>query len=193
MNVRTLGIISMICAPTLLIDAWRHGMQRTLNGENDLVGNLLTLAFAVGWWCALLGLRQLHATGRSVAGRAAVTLPLVTIAFAVLQEVLDILHVNMDSPLYIVSDLAWPLSMVLTFAVSIGVLFARVLPLPHRLAPLLCGISLPVGFAYMAVAKLEDMPTGQFAWHTATGWFLLGLSLVLARPRAARSLALLGA
>ena len=110
MNVRTLGLITMLCAPALLIDALRHGMRRTLNGENDLTGNLLTMAFAVGWWCAMLGLKRLHATGRGRLGRTIVTLPLVTIAFAVLQEGLDILHVDMQHPLYIASDLAWPLS-----------------------------------------------------------------------------------
>lgn len=186
MNVRTLGLISMLCAPGMLIDAYRHGMQRVLNGENDLIGNLLYLAFAVGWWCAMLGLRQLHATGRGLLGRVVVTVPLVTIAFAVLQEILDILHFNMHHPLYVVSDLAWPLSMVLTFVVSIAVLFARELPPVHRFAPLLCGISLPVGFAYMILGKLQDMPVAEFGWHTAIGWLLLGAVLVAAKPSAAR-------
>lgn len=193
MNVRLLGFITLICAPVLLVDAYRHGMQRSLNGENDLIGNLLTLAFAVGWWCAMLGLKKLHASGHGPLGRVIATLPLVTIAFAALQEVLDILHFNMQHPLYTVSDLAWPLSMLLTFVVSVAVLFARVLPLPQRLAPLVCGISLPVGIAYMVLAKLEDMPTAEFAWHTAVGWFLLGLALVLARPAARRSLSPLAA
>ena len=191
MNVRTLGLITMLCAPALLIDALRHGMRRTLNGENDLTGNLLTMAFAVGWWCAMLGLKRLHATGRGRLGRTIVTLPLVTIAFAVLQEGLDILHVDMQHPLYIASDLAWPLSMLLTFVVSVAVLFARELPLLHRFAPLFCGISLPVGFAYMAFAKLEDMPMAQFGWHTAIGWFLLGLVLLAAQPRGTRQASML--
>lgn len=186
MNVRTLGLLTMLCAPTMLIDGFRHGMQRTLNGENDLLGNLLYMAFAVGWWCAMLGLKRLQATGRGKLGRFIVTLPLVTIFLAILQSPLDILHFDMGSPLYMVTDLAWPLSMVLTFVVSVAVLFARQLPLPHRLAPLFCGISLPVGFAYMAFARLQDMPIAEFGWHTAIGWFLLGLSLVTARPREER-------
>ncbi|WP_027480483.1 hypothetical protein [Deinococcus pimensis] len=182
MNVRTLGIITMITAPAMLVDAYRHGMQRTLNGENDLVGNLLGAAFAVGWFCAILGLRRLHATGSGPLGRLVVTLPLLTIPFAVTQQFLDIFHFPMDSLFYTICDLLWPLSMVLTFVVSLGVMFARVLPVWHRLAPLYCGISLPVGFAYMAFAKLTDMPIAEFGWHTATGWAWLGLILVLARP-----------
>ncbi|MFC4453918.1 hypothetical protein [Deinococcus sonorensis] len=193
MNVRTLGYITMLCAPTLLIDAYRHGMARTLNGENDLTGNLLTMAFAVGWWCAMLALRQLSATGRGLLGRIVVTAPLITIAFAVLQEILDIAHVNMQSPLYVVSDLAWPLSMLLTFVVSVAVLVARVLPLPHRLAPLFCGISLPVGMVYMIMARLEDMPIAEFGWHTAIGWFLLGLALVASPQREERQVTLAAA
>ncbi|SMB79010.1 hypothetical protein [Deinococcus hopiensis] len=181
MNVRTLGLITMLCAPAMLIDGYRHGMERTLNGENDLTGNLLYMAFAVGWWCAMLGLRKLRAAGHGRLGRFIVTLPLITIFLAALQSPLDTGHFNMQSPVYIVADLCWPLSMVLTFAVSVAALFARVLPLPLRLAPLFCGVSLPVGFAYMAFARLQDMPLAEFGWHTATGWFLLGLALMAAQ------------
>ncbi|MDP9765690.1 hypothetical protein [Deinococcus enclensis] len=187
MNVRTLGLFTMLFAPAMLIDGYRHGMQRTLNGENDLTGDLLTLSFAVGWWCAVLGLKRLQATGTGRLGRIIVTVPLVTIAFAVLQEILDMLQFNMQHPLYVMSDLAWPLSMLLTFVVSVAVLFARVLPMPHRLAPLVCGISLPVGIGYMVFARLEDMPLAEFGWHTAIGWFLLGLALVTADSRQGRA------
>lgn len=191
MNVRTLGFISMICAPAMLLNAVRHDYARVLNGQDDVIGNLTYVVFAVGWFCAMLGLRQLRATGRGWPGRLIATLPLVTIPLAALQGPLDILHVDMNSPLYAVTDVTWPLSMLLTFVVSVAALVARVLPLPHRLAPLLCGVSLPVGLAYMAFARLEDLPQAEFAWHTAIGWFLLGLSLALhpaARPAATPSL-----
>ena len=192
MNVRTLGIITMLGAPAMLINAFRHNFARVLNGQDDVVGNLTYVVFAVGWFCAMLGLRELRATGTGRLGRLIVTLPLVTIALAALQGPLDILNVDRDSPLYMVTDLTWPLSMLLTFVVSVAVLIARVLPLPHRLAPLVCGISLPVGLAYMILARLEDLPQAEFAWHTAIGWFLLGLSLILARPRTVQRPALLG-
>ncbi|PYE55420.1 hypothetical protein [Deinococcus yavapaiensis] len=178
MNVRTLGFVTMICAPAMLANAFRHDFQRVLNGQDDVIGNLTYLVFAIGWFCSMLALRQLHATGHGKLGSFVVTLPLVTIALAALQGPFDILHVDMNSPLYAVTDLTWPLSMLLTFVVSVAALFARVLPMPHRLAPLACGISLPVGFAYMAFARLEDLPQAEFAWHTAIGWFLLGLALV---------------
>ncbi len=182
MNVRTLGFITMLCAPAMLIDALRHHMQRTPNGADDVLGNLLYTVFAIGWFCAMLGLRQLGATGRGRLGRAVILLPLITIPLAALQGPLDIAHFDMKSPIYMVTDLAWPLSMLLTFVVSVAVLFARQLPLLHRFAPLFCGVSLPVGLAYMAFARIEDLPLAEFAWHTAVGWLLLGLILVLARP-----------
>lgn len=160
----------------MLIDGYRNGMQ-VQSGAGDLVGNVLLTAFTVGWWTAMLGLRHLRATGHGGFGRAVVTLPLLTIALASLQQPLDIIGFDRQSPVYLITDVAWPLSMLLTFVVSVAAFVARVLPLRGRLVLVFCGLSLPVGLVYMLLSQ-SQLPVAGFVWHTAIGWSLLGLLLL---------------
>lgn len=169
----TLGLFAMIGAPAMLLEALRHGFAKTANEATDLLGALFYAIFSLGWLAAMIGLRRLYATGHGPLGRLITTAPVVTLPFAVAQSLMDILKVPTDTLLYMVTDLAWPLSMVLTFAVSIAALFARQLPGWHRLVPLLCGISLPV-FLVLRVLTGQDLPGWTFGVHTALGWFLLG-------------------
>lgn len=118
--------------------------------------------------------KRLHAAGHGKFGRFIVTLPLVTVALATLRTPLDLLHFDRESPLYMVSDLTWPLSMLLTLTVGAAALFARVLPLPQRLVPLFCGLALPLTIGYTVLARLEEMspspssrrtpPSAGFCW-----------------------------
>lgn len=188
-STHTLGLIAMVGAPAMLLEAARHGFQKTMNEDTDVLGALLYAAFSVGWLCAMIGLRRLRATGRGPVGRVIATLPVVTISLAVMQSLMDILRVSTANPLYVVTDLAWPLSMLLTFVVSVAALFARELPGLARLVPLLCGISLPLTIVVMGVTG-QDLPMWVFGWHTAVGWALLGFILLGARPNPARRVAL---
>lgn len=178
---RFLGLTAMLCAPALLAEALRNGFQRA--PEEDALSALLYLVFAVGWFCAVLALRLLRAAGTGPLGRALVTLPLLTLPVAMMQSVFDLVGVRTDSALYMASDLAWPLSMLLTLLVGMAVLFARRLTGWRRFVPLLCGLALPV-------AILMGVPFGDagmqlsFPLHTALGWALLGYAVYSAAPRA---------
>jgi hypothetical protein len=166
----------MVAAPALLLEGLRHGFAKTPNEQTDVLAALLYAVFALGWLAAMIGLRQLHATGQSPLGRILATAPLVTLPLALGQSLMDLLKVPTSSPLYIVTDLAWPLSMVLTFAVSVAVLLTRGLSGWHRLVPLLCGISLPVTLI-LGLLTGQELPGWTFGAHTALGWFLLGYVL----------------
>ncbi len=185
-TLRLLGIITLICAPALHLEAARHGFQRVANENTDVVGAILYGLFSVGWLAGMVGLRQLSATGRGVVGRAVVTLPIATIGLALGQTLMDLLHVPTGNPLYAITDLAWPLSMVLTFVVGVAALLARTLPLWGRLVLAFCGLSLPVTIV-LGVLHVE-LPGDLFGWHTTLGWALWGLLLIAssARDRAAQ-------
>ena len=172
----------MITGPAMLVEAMRHGFQTVPNDQTDVIGATLYGLFAIGWFASILGLRALRATGRNAFGRIVVHLPLITIPFAFGQTITDILKVDQASALYMVTDLAWPLSMVLTFVVSVTVLFAPALRGWHRFVPLYCGLSLPFTIALMAITG-ADLPDWAFAVHTATGWALLGAVVFLNAPR----------
>ncbi|GEM85758.1 hypothetical protein [Meiothermus granaticius] len=181
----TLGLLAMIGAPALLLEGLRHGFAKTPNEQTDVTGALLYAAFALGWLAAMIGLRRLQASGRGSLGRFLATAPLVTLPLALGQSLMDILKVPTSSPFYIVTDLAWPLSMVLTFAVSVAVLLSGGLSGWHRLVPLLCGLSLPATLLLTALTG-QELPGWVFGAHTALGWLLLGY-VVFAEGRPAWS------
>lgn len=181
-SLRVLGVAALLGSPAMLIEVYRHGLERVANENTDAVGAVLYAAFSVGWLCAMIGLRRLRAAGQGTAGRLLMNAVLVTVTLAVLQSVMDLLRVPTTHPLYLVTDFAWPLSMVLTFAVSVAALFARVLPLWGRLVLVFCGISLPVNILAMGLSG-EMLGAAAFAWHTFLGWAGLGLVLLLAQPQ----------
>ena len=188
LSLVTLGVLAMITAPAMLVETARHGFQTVPNDQTDALGAILYGLFAIGWFASILGLRQLRATGTNLFGRIVIHLPLVTIPLAFGQTVTDILKVDQSTALYMVTDLAWPLSMVLTFLVSVAVLFGGTLRGWQRFVPLYCGLSLPVAIALIAMTG-SDMPDWLFAVHTASGWFLLGAIVFLNAPRGSRPVA----
>lgn len=179
--LRLLGLAAMIGAPALLIETARNGFAKVANESTDPTGALLYGLFALGWFCAMLGLHQLRAAGAGRLGRTLTLLPLLTIPLALGQTLMDLLKVPTAHPLYLVTDLAWPLSMVLTFTVSVAVPLAGRLPGWRRLTPLLCGISLPLMLVLLALGI--ELPGWTFGAHTALGWFALGLALFTLEPR----------
>ena len=136
----------------------------------------------------MVGLRRLRATGRSRFGQVVATLPLLTLPLAVMQSVFDLSGLDSSSPLYLVSDLAWPLSMLLTL-VGVTVLFAGVLKGWEQFVPLFCGRGLPVALVLGALFG-DAALFWSFPLHTALGWALLGYVVYRAAPRTLSAAAL---
>jgi hypothetical protein len=170
--LRLLGIITIICAPMMTIEAARHGFQSVPNEQTDVIGALLYALFSIGWLAGMVGLWQLRATGKSLFGRIILAAPLGTIPLAILQSLVDILKVNTSNPFYMVTDIAWPFSMLLTFFVGVAVVVAKGLPGWKRFVPLYTGIGVPLALISMALGF--GMPMWYFDFHTITGWVLLG-------------------
>lgn len=181
MPLRPLGLTAALLAPALLVGALLDGFSRNQGAPNDL-SPYLYLLFAVGWFCSMVGLRSLRATGQRRFGRVVATLPLVTLPLAMLQSVFDLAGLGRSSPLYLVSDLAWPLSMLLTLIVGVTVLVAGTLKGWGRFVPLFCGLGLPVALLLGALFG-ESALFWSFPLHTALGWALLGYVVYRAVPR----------
>jgi hypothetical protein len=183
--LRLLGIITMLGAPAMTIEAARHGFQMVPNEQTDVIGALLYALFSIGWLAGMIGLWQLRATGKSRLGRIILAAPLVTIPLAILQSLVDILKVNTSNPFYMVTDLAWPFSMLLTFIVGVAVVVARGLPGWKRFIPLYTGIGVPLALISMALGF--GMPMWYFDFHTITGWTLLGYVVFSEADKVARN------
>ncbi len=176
-DLRLLGLIALIGAPAMFIETLRH----VRNGPEDTLTYFLYGAFSFGWLCALLGLRQLEATGTGKWGRGLLTFAVVTATLAIGQTFMDLLHVPTGNPLYVVTDLAWPITMLLTFVISVTTLFARRLPVWGRLVLLYASFSLPLTIVF-SVLHLQ-LPFDTFGPHTATGWGLWGILLMVLGQR----------
>src|SRR5687768_6606004 len=87
---RVLGLVGILTAPAMTIEAARHRFAPVPNEQTDIIGAVLYALFALAWLASVFGLRQLRATGRSRLGRAILALPLVTISLAIGQSFMDI-------------------------------------------------------------------------------------------------------
>jgi len=170
----------MVGAPAILIGALRSGFQA--DAPEDAFSALLYFAFAVGWFCSMVGLYRLRATGHGTFSRVVAALPLITLPLAMMQSVFDLAAFNTRHPLYMVSDLAWPLSMSLTLIVGVTVFFAGQLRGWRRVAPFFCGLGLPVAIILGIIFGEAGMLLS-FPLHTALGWLLLGFSVYSAAPK----------
>ena len=81
-----------------------------------------------------------------------------------LQEVLDILHVNMNSPFYMPSALTWALRIVLNLVVGVIGLFARAAVAYPPCATAVWDLP-PRRYRVHGRGETQNPLTGQFAWH----------------------------
>lgn len=179
-TLKTLGFVTLLAAPAMTIEAARHGFQKVANENTDPVGALLYGLFSVGWLCGVLGLRHLRATGTGKAGRWLLNTLALTVTLATLQSVMDLLKVPTGNPIYMVTDLAWPLSMLLTLVAGVAAVFARQLPGWTRFVPLFMGAFIPI-MVIQGTLGIE-IPY-LFGAHTILAWGLLGLTLLSAASR----------
>lgn len=180
LDYRVLGIIAILTAPAMTIEAARHGFAPLPNEQTDTIGAVLYGLFSLGWLASMLGLWQLRATGHSRFGRALAALTLVTISLAIAQSFMDIFKVSIQNPFYMVTDFAWPLSMLVTLAVGVAALVTGVLPGWKRFVPFFCGVSVPLALGFAAFGI--ELPVYLLDLHTITGWALLGYVVFSTRP-----------
>lgn len=186
LNHRALGLVAMLTAPAMTVEAARHGFERVANEQTDPLGALLYGLFALGWLASMFGLWQLRATGTGRWGRGLLGFTLLTISLAVLQSPLDLLPISTTNPLYLVTDLAWPLSMLLTLLVGFAVVVAKRMRSWKRFVPLYCGVSIPLALGFMALGvDLFALLPYAFDLHTVTGWGLLGYVVFSTPPAGA--------
>jgi hypothetical protein len=153
----------MICAPALLIEGL------LLRGEEDaLITGIASMVFMAGWICSNIGMWRMRATGTGRWSRAVLLVQFVGLVLAFLFgffEATGLLGEN--NIVFIVTDIAWPLSMVWMLVVGVTVLVAKWLPGWKRFVPILCPLWLPIAIV------------GSFAFGEAAGIAGVGFAAVL--------------
>jgi hypothetical protein len=169
---RWLGMVTMVASPGLWASQYLYG---PVAGPEHPAAHLLPLLFLVGWACAAVGLRRDRATGRGRGAQILFALQLLLLGLAMLQQVQDLLLPVGErvGVFYGVTDMAWPLSMLVMLVVGVIVARVRVWTGWRRWTPLLCGLDLPTAMAAGALLGRPAMAALFGPW-TFLGWLALG-------------------
>lgn len=173
MTNRTLGMIGMIGAPTLLV----AGLI-TLNGENAVIIGTGSMLFMGGALASLVGLWRIAATGTNWWGRGVLGLQITLVLLAFLFGFFEATALVPDTnPLFIITNIVWPLSMITMNLVGITAAFVGRLRGWRRFALLPCGLAFPTltGLSMVVGISMESVAVGMafFGW-LAVAWALMG-------------------
>ena len=157
----------MICAPALLVE------EVLRQGEaNTLITGIVSMIFMAGWICSNIGMQQMRATGTGTWGRAVLLIQLVGLVLAFIFgffEATALLDAN--NIVFIVTDAAWPLSMLWMVVVGITVIRAKRLSGWQRFIPVLCPSWLPL--AALCWTAFGDAGSVIGFGYSTVLWFLL--------------------
>lgn len=166
MDNRVLGAIAMICAPAML--GFLLG-----GGENALVTGIASMVFMAGWICSNIGMQRMRATGTGTWGRTVLLIQLVGLVLAFIFGFIEATALlDENNIVFVVTDLAWPLSMLWMLVVGITAIRAKRLSGWQRFVPVLCPFWLPLvalgGAAFGEAGGVIGLG------YSAVLWFLLG-------------------
>jgi hypothetical protein len=163
----------MLGSPFLFISFAAGGFG---DGDASKVSAALGLLFAVGWFSIALGLARLGAVGRNKIARGVLISEVFGSALATVFQVYEFFAPGSDSVLYTITDIAWPLSMVLLLVTGIIMIRARIFEGWLRFTPLIAALWLPLAVVEIVTVG-ETVGTAIGGLHTAIGWFLMGYAV----------------
>ncbi|HKS29816.1 MAG TPA: hypothetical protein VJS44_18480 [Pyrinomonadaceae bacterium] len=178
---RALGTAAIIASPMLLLSGLLYGFAEI---PRNRITATLGFLFVLGWAASAIGLRLLKVTGTGVASKALFLVQIVLLLLAASQQVQEFVfeHPEGNGLIYIVADIAWPLSMLLMLIVGIFILKAGVWRGWRRVPALICGLSLP-GLIIVGVTSGNRAAGGLlFGVATTVGFMLLGYAVRTGRP-----------
>ena len=143
---RTLGLIGMVASPFLFLSFAVNGFSQ---GDSNQLGAALGLVFVVGWFCNAFGLQTLGATGRRLPARILLGIELVGVILVGIFQVFEFFAPDSASILFTITDIAWPLSMLLLLITGIVVAVAHVFEGWLRFTPLIAALWLPLAMVEM--------------------------------------------
>jgi hypothetical protein len=170
---RVLGAIAMICAPALLVE------EILRQGEaNALITGIVSMVFMAGWICSNIGMQQMRATGTGTWGRAVLLIQLIGLVLAFIFGFIEATALlDENNIVFIVTDAAWPLSMLWMLVVGITVIRAKRLSGWQRFIPVLCPLWLPL--AALGWTAFGDAGSVIGFVYSTVLWILLGYVVFL--------------
>ena len=170
---RLLGVIGMLTSPFLFLSFAVNGFS---HGDSNRLGAALGFVFTIGWFCNVFGLHALGAAGQRFPARLLLWVELVGVVLAAAFQIFEYVDPSNTSIFFMITDIAWPLSMVLLLIGGIVIAVARRFEGWLRFTPLIAGLWLPLA---MVALPLLGQTVGQAVGglHTVLGWGLLGYAV----------------
>ncbi|MFN8441625.1 MAG: hypothetical protein U0175_12675 [Caldilineaceae bacterium] len=159
---RLFGLLGMICSPLFLIYSLTTGLQ-----ETTLLGSTLGLLFQFGCLCCAIGLLAERATGDGMVGRSILFVQMTLHTLAMIFQVLEYKQIAVDSLLFTITDIAWPLGFLFMLVTGTAVIRAQRWLGWRRYVPVLCALPLPVTMLAGGLVGME------------IGGYLFGLGLMV--------------
>jgi hypothetical protein len=169
-NTRLLGLLGMAFSPFFLV---------MITSDTDAQGNLVRvgafggLLFTISWFCNVLGLLQLRATGQRLPGKILLGVELVGVTLAAIFQVLEFTGFGEGTIFYTITDIAWPLSMLTLLIIGITIAIIGGLRGAARFVPIIAPIWLPLSIlSSMAFGEQASLIISGIV--ATLGWFLTG-------------------
>jgi len=177
---RPLGLLGMIGAPTLMVQALCIDIAK--ESQSVLTKQLvafLGVLYIGGWICGAIGMFRQNAYGESKTSKIVFTVQMILLLLAFMfsvQETFGISYENGGGIFFAVCDAGYPLSHLFMIVIGIFVWRTKIWRGFPRLAPFLVGAALPLTFALM---PLLGMSVGflSFAGLTTIGLGKIGYSV----------------
>lgn len=175
MNNKLPGLLALVGAPFLCIDAYVHaqndGGQMSYTATS--LSGFFNLLYISGWLCSIIVLHRIGAIGANRFGRIITCTILVTLTLANCWNVYELILPAHNTLIYTLLDCFWPISNVVMIGVGIAVIRAGRLTGWKRYVPFACGLWLPL--TILASFTLGDISFHLSNAYTALAWTLLAI------------------
>jgi hypothetical protein len=164
----------MLGAPFLFITLITFGAG--IATQKSALDGLYSVLYITGWMCSILGLWHMEATGTHRWGRIVLRIQLLFLSLANISNLMLLFQVGLNTSLYFILDLFWPVSNIWMLATGITVIAAKRLQGWMRYVPLMVGLWLPlclVGLGAVFGFNQQTMFIG--GGYSAIAWLLLSV------------------
>ncbi len=177
-NNKILGILAMIGAPMLFVEAIVHFYVPDANGFSLRGCAFLEFVYIFGWMAGACGMRRLRLTGSGKAAKILFWVQITGLILASLLNVQDILQITVKQSgvFYYITDAAYPFSHLLMLIIGGFMIKAKIWRGFRLAAPFLVGFALPIFFGLSATFGFEKAVLA-FPLITTLGFLIIGFSL----------------
>jgi hypothetical protein len=174
---RTLGIIGMILSPMLYFTTFFHAPEFDQPSPYPFATSLGGILYLLGAAASATAMRNMRVTGSGKGAAILYTVQMIGLFLAMCFDVFQYVAPHLrGTPLFFITDMAYPFSHVLMIVVGVAVVRAGVWRGWRRIPAFLVGLALPSFFGGWALfGRVES--SFVFPLLVTVGFFLLGFAV----------------